>query len=72
MKLNKIIHQFRFDKRLVEWNLSNKTISAEEYKNHLKSLADDSDSRQDMFSEPPHRESQPTTSSQEALPPLPE
>ena len=53
MKLNQIIRQFRFDKRLVEWNLNNKVVSQKEYKEYLKSLADDSKAWQDMVSSAP-------------------
>jgi len=49
MKLNNIIKDFRFDKRLVEWNRINRVIDAKEYEEYLKSLPDLSDHKEDML-----------------------
>ena len=40
MKLNKIIQEQRFDKRIVQWGLRHNVISPKEYQAHLKSLPD--------------------------------
>ena len=48
MKLNKLIKERRFDKRIVDWGLRYKMINAEEYQKHLKSLPDLSDQKEDM------------------------
>ena len=49
MKLNNIIKNFKFDKRLVEWNLSNEIISINEYKQYLQSLSDLSTEKEELL-----------------------
>ncbi len=48
MKLNKLIKERRFDKRVTEWGLRHKMISAREYQQHLKSLPDLSHQKESM------------------------
>ncbi len=49
MKLNNIIQDLRFDKRIVEWGVRYKVISREEYQKHLQSLTDLSDQKEDLI-----------------------
>ena len=49
MKLNNLIKDFRFDKRLVEWNLINGVVNKEEYEQYLQSLSDLSDSKEEVL-----------------------
>ena len=48
MKLNKLIKERRFDKRVVEWGLRHKMISRKEYQQHLKSLPDLSHQKENL------------------------
>ena len=50
MKLNNIIKNFKFDKRLIEWNLNNEIISVDEYEKYLQSLLDLSDKKEEISS----------------------
>ena len=49
MKLNNIIQDLRFDKRIVEWGIRYKITSREEYQKHLQSLSDLSDQKEDLI-----------------------
>lgn len=49
MKLNDIIQDLRFDKRIIEWGVRYKIISREEYQKHLQSLTDLSDQKEDLI-----------------------
>ena len=49
MKLNNIIQDLRFDKRIVEWSIRYKITSREEYQKHLQSLPDLSDQKEDLI-----------------------
>ena len=42
MKLNNIIKDFKFDKRMIDWGLRYKSITHKEYEQHIKSLPDTS------------------------------
>lgn len=49
MKLNNLIKDFRFDKRIVNWGIRYNTITSEEYEKHLKSLEDLSDEKENII-----------------------
>ena len=40
MKLNNLIKDLRFDKRIINWGIRYKTITYQEYEDYLKSLED--------------------------------
>ena len=40
MKLNDLIGEFQFDKRITEWGMRHNNISQKEYEEYLKSLPD--------------------------------
>ena len=40
MKLNSLIKDFRFDKRMIDWGVRYKAITYQEYEDYLKSLED--------------------------------
>ena len=50
MKLNNLIKDLRFDKRIVEWGIRYNIITYEEYKKYLKSLKNLSDKKEQMIS----------------------
>ena len=51
MELDKNLSLLTFDKRMIEWNLTQKLISPHDVKKHLESLKDASDSCEPMKGE---------------------
>lgn len=49
MKLNNLIKDFRFDKRIVNWGVRYKTITYQEYEKYLESLEDLSDEKENII-----------------------
>ena len=56
MKLNNLIKDFRFDKRIVKWGVRYKTITYQEYEDYLKSLDDLSDEKESIIDIDPESE----------------
>ena len=50
MKLNSIIRDLRFDKRIMEWNIRYNLITHQEYQEYLRSLPDLSDKKENIIS----------------------
>lgn len=48
MKLNKLIKDLRFDKRIIEWGIRYNLITHEDYNKYQKSLEDLSDEKENM------------------------
>ena len=49
MSLDKDLENLSFDKRMIEWNLTQKLITKEEWQKHLESLEDVSRQSQPLF-----------------------
>ena len=50
MKLNKIIQERRFDKRIAQWGLRHNMITPQEYQAHIKALPDLTNQKEDKKS----------------------
>ena len=48
MKLNNLIEELRFDKRIIEWGVRYNIITYQDYQKHLQSLSDLSDEKESM------------------------
>lgn len=59
MKLNNLIKDFRFDKRIVNWGVRYKTITYKEYEDYLKSLEDLSDEKENIIDIDPESKENP-------------
>ncbi len=51
MKLNNLIKNLRFDKRMIEWGTRYSIITYEEYQEHLRSLPDLLEKKENMVSD---------------------
>ena len=49
MKLNSLIKESRFDKRIIEWGIRHKMITHSEYQKCLQSLPDLSDQKESLI-----------------------
>ena len=60
MKLNDIIQDLRFDKRIIEWGIRYKVIKREEHQKYLQSLPDLSYQKEDLVLEQMRRDEEPS------------
>ena len=51
-ELRESLKKLKYDKRMINWNLRQKLITKEEYKNHLKELQDLSALKEDLKEAP--------------------
>ncbi len=59
MKLNDLIKDLRFDKRITEWSIRYKVMTYEDYHKYLQSLPDLSDKKESVIDQPPQQEENP-------------